>query len=235
MRHTLQSRKLRLKRLEAKVSEDGLILTEAQAAALERQKSDDEAHGEIETEHPGYLGAQDTYYVGTSKGIGRIYQQSFIDTYSKVAACKLYTTKTPITAADLLNDRVLPMLEAHGIDLLRILADRGTEFCGRPERHDYQLYLAVNDIDHTRTKAYSPQTNGICERFHRTVKEEFYEIAFRKKVYSDLADLQADLDASVEIYNNERSHQGKMCCGRTPIQTLLDGRALWEDKVSALN
>jgi transposase InsO family protein len=235
MRHTLQSRKLRLKRLEAKVSEDGLILTEAQAAALERQKSDDEAHGEIETEHPGYLGAQDTYYVGTSKGIGRIYQQSFIDTYSKVAACKLYTTKTPITAADLLNDRVLPMLEAHGIDLLRILADRGTEFCGRPERHDYQLYLAVNDIDHTRTKAYSPQTNGICERFHRTWKEEVYEIAFRKKVYSDLADLQADLDASVEIYNNERSHQGKMCCGRTPIQTLLDGRALWEDKVSALN
>jgi transposase InsO family protein len=236
LRHSLQSRKLRLKQLEAKVAAaEGLILTEAQIAALERQKSSDEAHGEIETEHPGYLGAQDTYYVGTIKGIGRIYQQTFIDTYSKVAACKLYTTKTPITAADLLNDRVLPMLESHGIDLLRILTDRGTEFCGRPERHDYQLYLAVNDIDHTRTKAYSPQTNGICERFHRTVKEEFYEIAFRKKVYADLEDLQADLDAWVEIYNNERSHQGKMCCGRTPIQTLLEGRALWEEKVSALN
>jgi len=235
LRHSLQSRKLRLKRLEAKVAEDGLILTEAQIAALERQKSTDEAHGQIETEHPGYLGSQDTYYVGTIKGIGRIYQQTFVDTYSKVAACKLYTTKTPITAADLLNDRVLPMLESYGIDLLRVLTDRGTEFCGRPERHDYQLYLAVNDIDHTRTKAYSPQTNGICERFHRTVKEEFYEVAFRKQVYSDLEALQTDLDAWVEIYNNERSHQGKMCCGRTPIQTLLDGRALWEEKVSALN
>lgn len=235
LRHTLQSRKLRLRALEAKVAAEGLVLTEAQIAAMERQKSTDEAHGQIETEHPGYLGSQDTYYVGTIKGIGRIYQQTFVDTYSKVAACKLYTTKTPITAADLLNDRVLPMFETHGIDLLRILTDRGTEFCGRPERHDYQLYLAVNDIDHTRTKAYSPQTNGICERFHRTVKEEFYEIAFRKKVYSDLQDLQADLDAWVEIYNNERSHQGKMCCGRTPIQTLLDGRALWEEKVSALN
>jgi len=235
LRHTLQSRKLRLKALEAKVAAEGILLTEAQVAAMERQKSTDEAHGQIETEHPGYLGSQDTYYVGTIKGIGRIYQQTFVDTYSKVAACKLYTTKTPITAADLLNDRVLPMLETHGIDLLRILTDRGTEFCGRPERHDYQLYLAVNDIDHTRTKAYSPQTNGICERFHRTVKEEFYEIAFRKKVYSDLEDLQADLDAWVEIYNNERSHQGRMCCGRTPIQTLLDGRALWEEKVSALN
>jgi len=235
LRHTLQSRKLRLRRLEAKVAAEGIVLTEAQVAAMERQKSTDEAHGQIETEHPGYLGSQDTYYVGTIKGIGRIYQQTFVDTYSKVAACKLYTTKTPITAADLLNDRVLPLFETHGIDLLRILTDRGTEFCGRPERHDYQLYLAVNDIDHTRTKAYSPQTNGICERFHRTVKEEFYEIAFRKKVYSDLDDLQADLDAWIEIYNNERSHQGKMCCGRTPIQTLLDGRGLWEEKVSALN
>lgn len=80
LRHTLQSPKLRLKRLEANVAEDGLILSEAQVAALERQKSVDEAHGEIETEHPGYLGAQETYYVGTSKGIGRIYQQSFIYT-----------------------------------------------------------------------------------------------------------------------------------------------------------
>ena len=235
LRHTLQSRKLRLKALEAKVAKEGIVLTEAQVAALERQKSSDEAHGEIETEHPGYLGSQDTYYVGTIKGIGRMYQQTFVDTYSKVAACKRYTTKTPITAADLLNDRVLPLLEDQGIGLLRILTDRGTEYCGRADQHDYQLYLAINDIEHTRTKAYSPQTNGICERFHRTVKEEFYEIAFRKKVYTNLMDLQADLDAWVDRYNNERSHQGKMCCGRTPMQTLKDTRELWENKVSAMN
>lgn len=235
LRHKLQSRKLRLRALEAKVAEEDLILTEAQVAAMEREKAAEQAHGEIETEHPGYLGSQDTYYVGTIKGIGRIYQQTFVDTYSKVACCKLYTTKTPITAADLLNDRVLPMLEANGVGLLRILTDRGTEFCGRPERHDYQLFLAVNEIEHTRTKAYSPQTNGICERFHRTVKEEFYEIALRKKVYSELDVLQADLDAWVETYNHERSHQGKMCCGRTPMQTLRESRGLWEAKVSSLN
>lgn len=235
LRHTLQSRKLRIKALEKKIADEGIVLSEAQVVALESQRAADALHGEIETEHPGYLGSQDTYYVGAIKGIGRIYQQTFVDTYSKVAVCKLYTTKTPITAADLLNDRVLPLLEEEGVGLLRVLTDRGTEFCGRPERHDYQLFLAVNDIDHTRTKAYSPQTNGICERFHRTVKEEFYEIAFRKKLYSKLDDLQADLDAWVEIYNHERSHQGKMCCGRTPMQTLRDGREQWDAKVSELN
>jgi len=235
LRNTLQSRKLRLKALEKRVAAEGLVLTEAQVVALERQRATDEVHGEIETHHPGYLGSQDTYYVGTIKGIGRIYQQTFVDTYSKVAACKLYTTKTPITAADLLNDRVLPLLESHGLGLIRILTDRGTEFCGRPERHDFQLYLALNETEHTKTKAYSPQTNGICERFHRTIKEEFYEITFRKKLYSDLDTLQADLDAWVEDYNLERSHQGKMCCGRTPLQTLLDGRELWDQKVSELN
>lgn len=147
----------------------------------------------------------------------------------------MYTTKTPITAADLLNDKVLPLLELNDVGLLRILTDRGTEYCGRPEHHDYQLYLALNDIEHTKTKAYHPQTNGICERFHRTIKEEFYEITFRKKLYSDLETLQTDLDNWVDDYNYERSHQGKVCCGRTPMQTLLEGRTLWDEKVSELN
>ena len=105
-----------------------------------------EACGEIETAHPGYLGSQDTFYVGNLKGVGRIYQQTFVDTYSKVAFAKLYTTKTPITAADRLNDKVLPAFEDYDVPLLRILTDRGTEYCGRVEQHDYQLYLAINDI-----------------------------------------------------------------------------------------
>ena len=230
LRHQLNSFKLRLKALEAKMATDGLVLTEAQVAALEKKRQDDEVCGEIETSHPGYLGSQDTFYVGTLKGVGRIYQQTFVDTYSKVACAKLYTTKTPITAADLLNDRVLPLFIEQDLPMLRILTDRGTEYCGKRESHDYQLYLAINDIDHTKTKARSPQTNGICERFHKTVLQEFYQVTFRKKLYKDLETLQTDLDEWLEYYNLERTHQGKMCCGRTPWDTLIDGKQIWQEK-----
>lgn len=235
LRHQLANKKQRLIALEKKSAEEGLVLTEAQVAALEKKKDDDLTCGEIETVHPGYLGSQDTFYVGTLKGVGRVYQQTFVDTYSKVAACKLYTTKTPITAADLLNDRVLPLFEEHGMSILRMLTDRGTEFCGKVEQHDYELYLGVNDIEHTKTKAYSPQTNGICERFHKTILEEFYQVAFRKKIYDNIEELQTDLDTWVAYYNNERTHQGKMCCGRTPMETFLEGKKIWQEKVDNLN
>ena len=230
LRNNLENFKKRLKALEDKVAKDGIILTDAQVAALEKKHDDDVACGEIETAHPGYLGSQDTFYVGNLKGVGRIYQQTFVDTYSKVAFAKLYTTKTPITSADILNDRVLPFFGAHGLPMLRILTDRGTEYCGRVEQHDYQLYLAINDIDHTKTKAAHPQTNGICERFHKTILNEFYQITFRKKLYSTLDELQKDLDEWIKYYNNDRTHQGKMCCGRTPMETLIDGKSIWAEK-----
>ena len=143
------------------------------------------------------------------KGVGRIYQQTFVDTYSRVAQTKLYTEKTAITAADMLNDRVLPFFEEQGVELLRILTDRGTEYCGKVENHSYQLYLAMEDIDHSRTKANHPQTNGICERFHKTMKHEFYDIAFRKKIYTSLDELQIDVDHWISKYNETRPHSGK--------------------------
>lgn len=235
LRHGLESFKKRLVALEKHVAATGEVLTEAQVVALERKQDDDVAVGEIETAHPGYLGSQDTFYVGTIKGVGRIYQQTFVDTYSKVATAKLYSTKTPITAADLLNDKVLPLFAEYEMGLIRILTDRGTEYCGRPEVHDYQLYLALNEIDHTKTKVRHPQTNGICERFHKTILNEFYQVTFRKKIYLSIEELQKDLDDWLHYYNHERTHQGKMCCGRTPIQTLIDGKEAWHDKITKLN
>jgi len=233
LRNDLETKKKRLKALEAKVAAEGLVLTETQIQALESAKQEKEAHGEIETAHPGYLGSQDTFYVGTMKGVGRIYQQTFVDTYSRVSFCKLYTMKTALTAADLLNDRVLPFFGVEGVDLLRVLTDRGSEYCGNFERHEYQLYLALNDIDHTRTKVKSPQSNGICERFHKTILEEFYQVAFRKKIYSTLEELQRDLDDWLDEFNTRRPHQGKRCDGKTPYATWTAGKEVAISKMLA--
>ena len=230
-RHDLETFPKRLKALEAKVAQDGIVLTEAQMIAMERKKEQREAHGEIETEHPGYLGSQDTYYVGNIKGVGRIYQQTFIDTYSRVAFAKLYTSKHAITSADILNDRVIPFFEEHQIPLLRVLTDRGTEYNGKRENHEYELYLTLESIEHSRTQVRHPQSNGICERLHRTMQEEFYAIAFRKKLYDNLELLQQDLDEWLSFYNNERPHSGRYCYGKTPMQTFLESLPLAKEKL----
>lgn len=230
-RHNLETFQKRLQALETKAAAENLVLTENQLQALEKARVEKEAQGEIETEHPGYLGSQDTYYVGTIKGVGRIYQQTFVDTYTKVAFVKLYDRKNALVAADMLNDQVLPFFEEEGIRLFRVLTDRGTEYCGTLEHHEYELYLAIEDIDHSKTKARHPQTNGICERFHRTIQEEFYQVAFRKKIYHSIEELQADLDQWLWLYNHERTHTGKYCFGRTPYQTFQETKHLAKEKM----
>lgn len=227
IRNNLQVKALRLKRLEQWAAENTEVLTESQVKALEDAKEEREAHGEVESPHPGFLVGQDTFYVGTIKGVGRIYQQTAIDTHCNVGFAKVYTEKTAICAADLLNDKVLPSFDEHNISVLRILTDNGREYCGLKDSHPYELFLHLNDIEHTRTRVRRPQTNGSVERLNQIIKDEFYEVAFRKKLYRTIEEIQTDLDEFMRYYNEDRTNQGRYCQGRTPLQTFLDGLELY--------
>lgn len=231
LRHNLQLASLRLKRLEKWAAENSGVLTETQVQALEEAREEKEAHGEIESPHPGFLLGQDTYYIGYIKGIGKIYQQTVIDTHSNVGFAKVYEEKNALTAADALNDKVLPFFDDHGMTPLRTLTDRGTEYCGRIETHPYLLFLHLNGIEHSKTKVRHPQTNGSTERLNQIVQNEFYKVAFRKKLYASLEEIQTDLDEFMDRYNNERTNQGKYCQGRTPMQTFEDGKKLYQQYV----
>lgn len=226
LRHDLECLKKRLIALEAKVTQDGHVLTEYQRLALEKSKKKHAAHGEIKTYYPGYLCAQDTYFVGHIKGIGKVYQQTFIDTYTRLAIVKLYTEKSASCAVDMLKNQVLPKFHEQFAPLLRILTDRGTEFCGKKSTHAYQRYLNLKGIVQFKTNTYRPQINEICERFHKIMKNECYEVILRRKRYQHLDDIQEDVNRWLSFYNNERPHSGKYCYGKTPWQTWLDAKIM---------
>jgi len=231
LRHQLETKGLRLKRLEKWAAENIGLLTESQVRALEDAKEEREAYGEIESPHPAFLVAQDTCYVGYIKGVGKLYQQTAIDTHSNIGFAKLYPDKTALAASDLLNDRVLPFFDEQWMKVLRILTDNGREYCGRTENHAYQLFLHLNEIEHTRIRVRHPQTNGAVERLNQTIQEEFYKVAFRKKLYRSIEDIQADLDVFITWYNTERTNQGRYCQGRTPMETFLAGIDLYRQFV----
>ncbi len=221
------SRHQRLLRLEGVVRERKVEITDEQVRLLERF-SPEFRDRHIETRHTGDLVAVDTFFVGTLKGVGRVYLQSVIDCHSRYAWGRLYTTKLPVTAVHVLNQDVLPFFERHDAVITTVLSDNGREYCGRPDRHPYELFLHLNGVEHTKTKPRHPQTNGCVEKLNQTVQEEFYKVAFRKKLYKTIEEIQADLDAFMAWYNAERTNHGRYCQGRTPLQTFMDGLELYQ-------
>jgi len=223
-RHGLTLRIHRLLWLEQKTAAQGGIITERQIRLLQKHRgriADPEQH--VQAPYPGYLLCQDTYFIGTIKGIGKIYPQSVVDAHCSLGFGKVYLSKVPMTAVDVLNDRVLPFYEEHSAEVEHLLTDNGREFCGRELKHHFELFLTINQIKHRRTEVRSPQTNGFCERFHRTIQEEFFSTAFRSTLYESVAQLQTDLDRYLEFYNRERAHRGYRTQGRTPLQAFLEG------------
>ena len=222
LRYDLECLKKRLIALEAKVTQDRNVLTESQRQALEKTKVEREVYGEIKTYYPGYLCAQDTYCVGHINGIGKIYQQ----TYTRLAIVKLFTEKSALAAVDLLKNQVTPLFDKQAIPLLRMLTDKGTEYCGKKTTHAYQDYLNQKGIKHIKTKTCSLQATEIFEHFHKIIKHECYDVLFRRNIYRRLDDIQKDVSHWVTFYNQERPHSGKYCYGKTPWRTWLDARIL---------
>ena len=214
----LGSRYERLLRLEEKATQHEIELTAEQIALIEQNNPCfQERH--VESERPGQLLCQDTFYVGSLKGVGKVYLQAVVDTYGSFAFGYLHTTKQPEHAALLLHNEVLPFYAQQGLTVEAILTDNGKEFCGT-DAHPYEVYLALADIKHRKTKVRRPRTNGFVERFNRTVLDEFFRQAFRTTLYESVEALQADLDKWLLSYNYERPHQGYRNLGKRPFDTI---------------
>jgi transposase InsO family protein len=217
-RNNMSSRYDRWLKLEQKHSQLAFELNAEQVKFLEKQNpSFRERH--VESSRPGELLCQDTFMVGTLKGIGRVYLHAVTDTYSSYAFGFLHTSKQPEAAVAVLHNDVLPFYRERDLPITAVLTDNGREFCGK-DTHPYEIYLELNDIEHRKTKVRKPQTNGFVERFNGTVLDEFFRTAFRTRFYQTVEELQTDLDEWLVHYNTERPHQGYRNMGRRPMDTI---------------
>jgi transposase InsO family protein len=227
IKEDMETRYKRILLLEEQKNGQEMELTEEQIRLLEKANPCfRERH--VESPYPGYLLCQDTFMVGTLKGVGRVYLQAVVDTFGSFAFGKLYTSKVPETAVDVLYDRVLPFYEAQELAIEHILTDNGREYCGKPMIHPYQIFLELSEIEHRRTKVATPRTNGFVERFNRTVLDEFFREAFREKFYGTVNELQDDMDQWFHHYNYERPHRGYRNMGRRPFETIEAGKLIKE-------
>ena len=218
IKNEVGSKYQRLLKLEEQALQKAIELTPEQVAQIEKANPCfRERH--VESTHPGELLSQDTFYVGQLKGVGKVYLHTVVDTFGSYAFGFLHTSKQPEAAVAVLHNDVLPFYQDLGLNVQALLTDNGREFCGK-DSHPYEIYLALNEIEHRHTKVRRPQTNGFVERFNRTVLDEFFRPVFRTKFYESVDVLQNDLDIWLVHYNTERAHQGYRNMGKRPIDTV---------------
>lgn len=221
-RNGLLTKHERLLRLEQATAERKIELTEEQTRLLERFSPEfRERH--IEAPHTGSLVAVDTFFVGTLKGVGKLYLQTAIDCHSRFAWARLYPSKLPVTAVHVMNNDVIPTFEAQDAKIDTVLSDNGREFCGRPDQHPYELFLQLEEIEHRTTRVKRPQSNGIVERLHRTLLDEHFRVEGRRTWFETIEEMQQVLDAYMDTYNQRRPHQGRGMNGRTPATVFTEG------------
>ena len=219
IKHGVGTKYERLLKLEERMATEPIALTAEQIHLIEKANpAFRERH--VESSRPGELLAQDTFYVGNFKGLGKVYMQAVVDAFCSYGFATLHTSKRPETAALILHNEVLPFYVERGIKVGAVLTDNGREFCGT-DAHPFELYLALNDIEHRKTRVRRPQTNGFVERFHRTVLDEFFRVSMRDTAFDRLDDLQARLDAWLVHYNHERPHRGYRNMGRRPWEPIV--------------
>jgi transposase InsO family protein len=220
IRHGIGSRYERLLKLEEKALDGAIELTADQVVQIEKANPEfKERH--FESSRPGYLLSQDTFHVGTLKGVGRLYLHTVVDTYGSYAFGFLDTSNSPEAAVAVLHNAVLPFYRDRQIQVENILTDNGREFCGG-KRHAYELYLQLVEIRHKRIEVRKSQTNGFVERFHHAVLDEFFRPAFRTRLYQTVEVLETDLDPWLVYYNTERTHPGYRNHGRRPLDVVQD-------------
>lgn len=165
---------------------------------------------------PGHVAAVDTFYVGNLKGVGRIYQITGIDLCSRYGWARLYTNKSAQSSMNFVEECLIPQFFVNNVTIESILTDNGTEFTDRK----FRKMLFDYEITHKRIPPGKPMLNGYCERFQRTILEEFYQPVFRKRFFSSIEELQTELTKFLVYYNFERAHFGITKTGAIPAETL---------------
>lgn len=220
-RHDLESKNKRLRALHARVEQNRQELSPEQRDEIEKMHLLSQDTTDVDSQYPGNLGVQDTFDLGEIKGLGHLYQQTFVDAYCKYAIAQLYIKKDAETSIDLLSELVLPWYQSHELSLEQVLTDRGGEFFTETDGNSYQEMLKQHSIRHIKMRAYNgPEINGICARFHKVLMSEFYEPILRTKTFTTVDELNQALQAWLADYNQSRPHQERYCFGNTPEQTL---------------